>query len=410
MLLFISLDAYLYQALKPRIRGIQKAWLRKTARGIFIASAVLSYLSVGIILAYFVFRTMRIQSVMNLAMMGSVLFLIPKIFGAVVFLIEDIFRLLGLGIRGTQQLRGKGKPDQPLLPSRRKFVGQLGVIALGLPFASILYGITKGKYAYQVRELSLHFPDLPKAFDGFKIAQISDIHSGSFDSLSGVRKGISLLMEQAADMILFTGDIVNNRAAELEPWLDEFGKLSAPYGVHSVLGNHDYGDYVSWESQDAKETNLQQLKNFHRHMGFNLMLNRNQIIEKDGEKIALLGVENWGKPPFPQHGDLQRALQGTEEVPFKILMSHDPSHWDGEIIDHPDHIHLTLSGHTHGMQFGIEIPGWRWSPVKYRYPRWADLHQEKGQYLYVNRGFGFLGFPGRVGIWPEITIINLRTA
>jgi len=243
-----------------------------------------------------------------------------------------------------------------------------------------------------------------------KLVHISDIHSGSFDSLEAVQRGIDLINAQNADIICFTGDLVNNDSREIEPFIQDFKALKSKYGIYSCLGNHDYGDYKHWKSKEVKQQNLETLFKHHQAMGFKLLNNSNVELTNKGEKIVILGVENWGKPPFPQHGDLDKALKNVNNADFKILLSHDPSHWDYKVLTHPTNIDLTLSGHTHGMQFGVEIPGFKWSPIKYLYPRWAGLYQEATQYLYVNRGFGFLGFPGRVGIWPEITVIELKKA
>jgi predicted MPP superfamily phosphohydrolase len=255
----------------------------------------------------------------------------------------------------------------------------------------------------------LHFEDLPESFDGYKLTQISDIHSGSFDNMDKVKYAVDLINEQDSDVILFTGDIVNNKTDELLPYVDVFNKLKAKDGLYSVLGNHDYGDYVSWDSDEAKDQNLEDLKTLQKEIGFDLLLNESRYLEKNGERIALVGVENWGAGGFKKAGDLKRAAAGIHKDDFKILMSHDPSHWEKEVIQDDYNYHLTLSGHTHGMQFGIEIPGWfKWSPVKWRYKYWAGIYEEMGQYINVNRGFGYLAFPGRVGIWPEITVIELK--
>lgn len=294
-------------------------------------------------------------------------------------------------------------------PSRRKFISKLALGIAAIPFASLLIGMFKGKYNYKVLHYALEFDDLPHAFDGFTLTQISDIHSGSFDNAEKVNYGIDLINQQQSDVILFTGDIVNNKADELLPWKEAFGRLNASKGVFSVLGNHDYGDYVNWPSTAEKEANLQQLFDLQEAMGFRLLRNETHFIENDGERIALVGVENWGKGGFKKKGDLEKAVAHVEANDFKVLMSHDPSHWEAKVQPHPFTFHLTLSGHTHGMQFGIEIPGWiKWSPVKWRYKQWAGLYQEKKEWLNVNRGFGFLGYPGRVGIWPEITVITLK--
>ena len=295
------------------------------------------------------------------------------------------------------------------MPSRRKFVSQIALGMAAIPFGAMLYGMYRGKYNFKVLNYTLNFEDLPEAFDGYRITQISDIHSGSFDNREKVEYAVNLVNEQAADAILFTGDMVNNEAKEMLPWKDVFGKLRAKDGLYSVLGNHDYGDYVRWNSDEEKAQNLEDLKKIQIEMGFDVLLNESRFIEKDGQRIAIVGVENWGKGGFKKAGDLKKASANIDKEDFKILMSHDPSHWEEEVIKDDYHYHLTLSGHTHGMQFGIEIPGWiKWSPVKWRYKYWAGVYKELGQYINVNRGFGYLAFPGRVGIWPEITVIELK--
>jgi len=295
------------------------------------------------------------------------------------------------------------------LPSRRKFISQIGLGLAAIPFASLLYGMYQGRYNYKVLKYTLHFEDLPDAFDGYKMTHISDIHSGSFDNKEKINYAVDLVNKQQGDVILFTGDLVNNKASEMYDWKDTFSKLTAKDGVFSVLGNHDYGDYVDWATEQDKDDNLNELKSIQKEIGFDLLLNESRYIEKDGQKIALVGVENWGIGGFKKAGDLDKASNNIASDDFKVLLSHDPSHWAEQVIDHSNHYHLTLSGHTHGMQFGIEIPGWiKWSPVKWRYKHWAGIYKEKGQYINVNRGFGYLAYPGRVGIWPEITVIELK--
>jgi hypothetical protein len=318
-----------------------------------------------------------------------------------IFLVgEDVYRTLNYIINGVLHARW-------LFPVRSIYFSGTGLVAAVASSIVFLFGVTAGKYRYKVHETTLYFDDLPAAFDGFKIAQISDIHAGSFDNLREVQKGVNLLNEQKPDLFLFTGDLVNNKADEIEPYLDIFKQIKAPYGCFSVLGNHDYGDYITWLSADDKQANLDLLKNYHQQLGYKLLLDEHRVIEKDGQYIAVVGVENWGQG-FGERGDLPKALNGLNPQSFKILLSHDPSHWDAQVKLNPVKIHLTLSGHTHGMQFGFEIGKFKWSPVKYRYPNWAGLVQKNEKYLYVNRGFGFLGFSGRVGIWPEITIIRLK--
>ena len=288
------------------------------------------------------------------------------------------------------------------------FVGK--IVFSGLLLTQELYGMTLGKYEYTVDRIKLSFKDLPSAFDGFKIIQISDIHAGSFDSIKDVRKGIDLMMQQEADLILFTGDLVNSNKNEIDPYIESFSNLNAAYGMYSVMGNHDYyGLYrIPRGDHSTKSAYLDDFNKKHRKMGFTLMNNTSVLLSKGGESIRLIGVENWGAGPFPKKGNLTKAIDGVAQDEFSILMSHDPTHWDHHVIDHPKKIHLTLSGHTHGMQFGINFLGIKWSPVKYRYKRWMGLYKSSDQYLYVNRGFGFLAWPGRVGMKPEITVIELK--
>ena len=332
-----------------------------------------------------------------------VLSLIPKLIILVFLFGEDIARVL----TGTfQSLTGNREGD--FLADRRKFISQTALVLSAIPFLGILHGVLIGKYRYRVVKHTLEFDDLPEEFDGFTITQISDIHSGSFDNKKKLEYGVDLINKQGSDVILFTGDLVNNQAKEMEPWIDTFKKLKAPMGIYSILGNHDYGDYISWPSKEAKEANMQRLYDIQRELGFKLLRNENVKIERLGASIDLIGVENWGKG-FGQYGDLKKATANLSDKSFKILMSHDPSHFDEQVKNFSQYIHLTLSGHTHGMQFGIEIPGFiKWSPVSLRYPKWAGLYEELGRYLHVNRGFGFLAFPGRVGIWPEITVLKLK--
>lgn len=329
---------------------------------------------------------------------------VPKLLVVVFLLGEDIIRVFtGLYSKffsSTQNF---------YIPSRRKFVGVLALTAAAIPFTSLLYGIARGKYNYKVLKYDLAFDDLPDAFDGYQITHISDIHCGSFDDKDKVNYGIDLINEQNSDAVLFTGDLVNNLADELTPWKSSFSKLKAKDGVFSVLGNHDYGDYVDWKSPNDMMDNHQKIKQTQAEMGWTLLCNESHFVEKNGQRLAIVGVENWGEGGFKKAGDLDKAVINVSGGDFKILMSHDPSHWKSKVRDDQRNFHLTLSGHTHGMQFGIEIPGLiKWSPVKYRYEHWAGIYEQAGRYINVNRGFGFIGYPGRVGIWPEISVITLR--
>lgn len=317
---------------------------------------------------------------------------------------EDLFRLV---VAAYDKLSGKSHTFS--LPGRRRFLSLMALGIASLPFGALLYGMYRGKYNYKVLRYQLEFKDLPEAFHNYTITQISDIHSGSFDNRAKIEYGVELINRQKSNAIFFTGDMVNNKASEMEPWTALFSQLDAPDGKYSILGNHDYGDYIPWDTEEEKAENLERLKTMQREMGFDLLLNEHRYLEREGARIALIGVENWGRGGFKKAGDLQAATQGIDPSDFKILLSHDPSHWEDKVIPDALHYHLTLSGHTHGMQFGIEIPGWvKWSPVKWRYKYWAGIYEELGQFINVNRGFGFLGYPGRVGIWPEITVITLR--
>jgi predicted MPP superfamily phosphohydrolase len=294
------------------------------------------------------------------------------------------------------------------IPSRRDFLTLAAAGIASIPLVTMLYGITKGKYKYTVNKVKLAFKDLPDAFHGFRIVQISDIHSGSFDDIEQVKKGVEMVNQQNADVLMFTGDMVNSSKDEINPFIKVFKEMNARYGKFSVLGNHDYYGTYRIDEKDKKAYWDDFFEKF-KEMGLDLLNNENRTIEKEGQKIKVIGVENWGAGRwFPKEGDLEKALVDVDDLDFSILLSHDPTHWDHHVLPNKKHIHLTLSGHTHGFQFGIKIPGFQWSPAQYRYPRWNGLYEEKGQYLYVNRGFGFLGFPGRVGMWPEITVIELE--
>lgn len=401
ILFIISISVIEYYSFQV-VKSFAKArWMR-------IAYIVISILVYGIIVYGFLqFDRSVGQTKQTLFTIGLLLlFLLPKLVIALVMFFQDIIRLFS----GTIMYFYGSNSSDNFLPERRKFVSQIALGLAAIPFASLIYGMTKGKYNFKVIKQQVFFPDLPEAFDGFKITQISDVHSGSFDSPEHIAQAINLINEQEADMILFTGDIVNTHAKEMHPWIDTFKKIkNYKYGKFAVLGNHDYGEYVDWKGDEkAKEENFQAIKNLYGQIGFNLMLNQHTFIEKGTEKIALVGVENWGLH-FKKAGDLNKASQGLTKNDFKILMSHDPTHWDAEINKHAKDFHLTFAGHTHGLQFGIEIPGFfRWSPAQYMYDQWAGLYEKAGKYIYVNRGFGYHAYPGRVGIMPEITVIELK--
>jgi uncharacterized protein len=345
----------------------------------------------------------------NIFVAFTIGFFVAKILIATVMLIDDLRRIvLFLAAKIFPTVKASSVVAENGI-SRSQFLKSVALILGGLSVSGFLYGITN-RYNYQVKKLKISFKNLPANFRGLKIVQISDIHAGSFDSKEAVLRGVEKILAQQPDIIFFTGDLVNNKAEEIKPYMDVFARLKAPLGVYSTLGNHDYGDYVQWDSAEAKAANLEELKQIHGYMGWKLMMNEHVVLEKGKDKIAVLGIENWGaKANFPKYGDMRKAYAGLPEknVPFKILLSHDPSHFDAQVQSMYKDIDLTLSGHTHGMQFGVEIPGIKWSPVKYVYSKWAGLYQTGAQYLYVNRGYGFLGYPGRLGILPEITVIEL---
>ncbi|MEH6763930.1 metallophosphoesterase [Aequorivita antarctica] len=396
IVIYILVDIYAFQAVKTVAKS---PWLHGFY--VFISLAVLA----GLIYELSFLGSAKMMEPPKMYFFGIFLAVfIPKLILIIFMFGEDIGRFF-VGIF----MKVAGSNEASFMASRRKFVSTIALGIAAIPFASLIYGMVQGKYNYKVLKYALEFDDLPDEFDGFTLTQISDIHSGSFDNHNKVEYAVNLINEQQGDVILFTGDLVNNVASEMDDWKQLFSTLKAPQGVYSVLGNHDYGDYVNWESANEKALNLEKLKLLQKEMGWDLLLNENRYLEKNGQRIALVGVENWGLNGFKQIGDLDKACEGISENDFKILMSHDPSHWQAKVKEDPRHFHLTLSGHTHGMQFGIEIPGIiKWSPIKYRYKNWAGIYEEFGRYINVNRGFGFLGYPGRVGIWPEITVIQLK--
>ena len=336
---------------------------------------------------------------------------IGKMVVALIMLVTDIVMIVPNIVNFLLSFKSHpvgNPPEGSRFISRFTFISQSALLIGGVLTTGLVYGMSN-RYKYKLRRVRLNLKNLPEAFKGLKIVQISDVHSGSFDDPSAVAQGIEEIMKEKPDLILFTGDLVNDKATEVVPYMDIFKKLEAPLGIYSVLGNHDYGDYVKWPSEEAKKENLEQLKQHQADLGWKLMMNEHVILERENQQIALIGIENWGARGFTQYGDMKKAVAGLEklDIPVKILMSHDPSHWDTQVRKDYQDIDLTLSGHTHGMQFGIDIPGFKWSPVQYFYKEWAGLYKEGKQHLYVNRGFGFIGYQGRLGVLPEITSIEL---
>ena len=339
------------------------------------------------------------------------LFYLPKVILTLVYIFEDLFRI-GVGVFQYIKRDKSTVKEKAFLPERRKFITQMALAVVSIPFASVLYGITIGRYKFQVHKTVIEFDDLPEAFDGFTLTQLSDIHAGSFDNREKLEYAVELINSQPSDMLVFTGDIVNSIADEMYPWIDIFQKIRPhTYGNYSILGNHDYGSYVNWPTEKEKEDNFLAIQELSPSIGFQLLRNEHVKITKGQDSMALVGVENWGaRMKFMKYGDLDKATDGLLEEEFKILLTHDPSHWEGQVLDHQQDFHLTLSGHTHGSQFGIDIPGViQWSPIQYIYKQWAGLYAKGKKHLYVNRGFGYHAYQGRTGVWPEITVIELRS-
>jgi predicted MPP superfamily phosphohydrolase len=398
----LLLDWYVFSGLKTLASDWQSRWrLLLTWGYLTISVAVTATFVIGI----FTDTSHGLTHFHSWALSVFMAFFVSKIVFVIVLSLGD----LGRFIVGIGQNIGKpsGQTTHPYFPNRRKFISEIAVLLAALPFTSFFYAMFRGKYDYKVHRHNVYFKNLPAEFDGFTITQISDIHSGSFDNTDALQKGIDLVKSQKSDLFVFTGDMVNNMADEIEPYMERFAQIKAPYGQYSILGNHDYADYIQWDSPQAKQANLDKLKQHHKEMGYRLLLDEAIPLEKNGQRIYLLGVENWGHG-FIQAGDLDRALKGVDKDAFKVLLSHDPTHWEEKIRYHDTRVDLTLSGHTHGAQFGIETAGFRWSPVQYRYLQWAGFAQHKDRKLYVNRGFGFLAFSGRLGIWPEITVLTLK--
>ena len=402
----VLLDIYVFQAIKiianpasARVKTVIYAGYWTISIVAIVVLLILPYL-------HFAHQARILRTTIFAVILGL---FIAKLIAAVFFLIDDIRRGIqwAAGKMFDKNTGGGGDSQDGENISRSVFLSWAGMIAGGGLFATLLNGFGN-KYQYQVKKIPLSYSNLPEAFKGLKIVHISDIHSGSLLDKKAVQKGVEKILKEQPDLILFTGDLVNNTADEMEGYIDVFSKLNAPLGVYSTLGNHDYGDYVQWKTAEEKKANLERLKKVHAAMGWRLLMNEHIVLERGEDKIALLGIENWSaKARFPKYGNMEKAHAGTDAYPFKILLSHDPSHWDAEVRTKYSDIDLMLSGHTHGMQFGVELPGFKWSPVQYVYEQWAGLYEKEAQKLYVNRGYGFIGYPGRVGILPEITVLEL---
>jgi predicted MPP superfamily phosphohydrolase len=400
----LLLDVYVFQVIKALAAGsTEKA--RLTIYSIYWVVSI-SAIILMLLLPYINYENWP-KSVRTYVFATIVGLFFAKLMAAIFFLLDDIRR-------GLMWIMGKIFPgfgvkfvDEGGLINRSAFLSWLGLGIGGTLFGTLIYGFSN-KYNYNIKRIRLKYNNLPASFKGLKVVQLSDIHSGSFTDKEAVKKGVTKVLKENADLILFTGDLVNDRATEMHDYIDVFSRLTAPLGVYSTLGNHDYGDYVAWDSPEAKRQNLENLKSIHKQLGWRLLMNEHVSIQKNGETIGLIGIENWSaKARFPKYGRMDVAHSGSENYPFKILMSHDPSHWDAEVRPKYPDVDLMLSGHTHGMQFGFETPFFKWSPVQWVYKQWAGLYEEGRQKLYVNRGYGFIGYPGRVGMLPEITVIEL---
>lgn len=400
----LCVDFYVFQALRLVTTNVSSK-ARWIIYGLYWSFTILA------VLFFLILPNIRFESlpapIRQYLMPILIGFFIAKFVAAIFLLLDDVRRIAQWGgLRAATLFSDKvNYPSDGI--TRSVFLSWIGLGIGGGIFGSLLYGFGN-KYKYRIEKIKLKFENLPDAFKGMRVIHISDIHSGSLDDKKAVEKGIRKIIDEKPDLILFTGDLVNNEASEVDNLKSIFSMLQAPLGVYSILGNHDYGDYKQWKSKEDKIENLNRLKSTHAEMGWRLLLNEHVVIQKDEQSIALIGVENWSaKGNFSKYGDLKKAYEGASDHPFKLLMSHDPSHWEAEVCKAYNDIDLMLSGHTHGMQFGVEIPGFKWSPVQYMYKQWAGLYENNNQKLYINRGFGFLGYPGRVGILPEITLIEM---
>ncbi len=407
ILLFVLalVDLYVYQAVVTVSKDFTSGWKLFIRYGFWIFTAI----TFGAVLWYAYGDPYKYGSQLrNMVLTGIVMVYFSKLFGVLFVLFDDIQR----GIRWATAFFQRGAETNSTgetIP-RSEFLAKAAVITATIPFAAMTYGIISGAHDYRIRRRTIYLPNLPKSFDGIRIGQLSDIHSGSFFSKTAVQGGVEMFLKEKPDLIFFTGDLVNNQTSEVKDYVPVFSKLKAPLGIYSVTGNHDYGDYVSWSSPGAKQKNFRDLMDAHKEMGFDLLMNENRLLEQNGDKLAILGIENWGAGRFAKYGKLDQAHAKTDEAAVKLLLSHDPSHWDAQVRSNYDDIDVMFAGHTHGFQFGVEIGGFKWSPSQYVYKQWAGLYQEDNQYLYVNRGFGYIGYPGRVGIPPELTIIELKRA
>jgi predicted MPP superfamily phosphohydrolase len=404
ILIFLTIDFYFFQGVLAASRNWSQLWKSLIRYGFWIPTL----LTIPALFWWTFDDPYRYSSnFRNWIITGIVATYFSKIVGILFLFIDDLQR----GVRWVISLFQKNSSGSSAgeVITRSEFLSKTALIAASVPLGAFAYGIISGAHDYRIRKVAIKLPNLPKAFDGIKIAQLSDIHSGSFWNKTAVKGGVEMVLNEKPDAVFFTGDLVNNESSEVKEYMDVFNKLRAPLGVFSITGNHDYGDYKSWGSKEAKQQNFKDLITAHKELGFDLLLNENRFLELGGEKLAILGVENWGTR-FSKHGILEKAYPGTEEAAVKLLLSHDPTHWDAQVRPTYKDIDVMFAGHTHGTQFGVNIGDFTWTPVQHVYRQWGGLYQEDSQYLYVNRGFGYLGYPGRVGMPPEITIFELKRA
>ncbi len=403
--LFI-IDYYVYQAVQVAFSNFPIT----IKQGVFgLYWALTGGVILGLLIYYFGNVDRLPAGFRTYVLVGIATNFITKTFVMAFLFLEDVQR----GIRWaylqiSQLFQEDPSISEEVVVPRSPLLSKIALATGSVPVIAITWGIVSGAHDYRVRRKTITLPNLPKSFDGLRIAQLSDIHSGSFRNKIAVKGGVEMVNREKPDITFFTGDLVNNQATEMRDYVNVFDKVSAPLGVFSILGNHDYGDYVRWASPEKKAANLESLKAVHRQLGWNLLLNENHMISENGELLAILGIENWGARGFSKYGKLAEAHRDTQKASTKLLLSHDPSHWSAEVLKDFQDIDITFAGHTHGMQFGVEIGPVKWSPAQYMYKEWAGLYENKGQFLYVNRGFGYLGYPGRIGIPPEITIIELK--
>jgi len=409
--LILAFDYYCFRA----ILSVFKNWKQRTKRIFAIAWWSYSiFLIIGVFVSIFITIPSAYLGIRSIILVAFFLTLACKVVFLPFLVIDDLRRLF-IKTGGLFKKKDENQADsssattEPI--SRSSFLVKAGLITAAVPLTSLTWGIATGAYDYKVIRRLLVLPNLPSAFEGMKLGQISDIHSGSFYNPRAVRGGVEMLLSEKPDLIFFTGDLVNDMATEMRDYQDIFSKVKAPLGVFSSLGNHDYGDYhFGKEGSPEKAKNLQDVIKTHERMGWDLLMNEHRRLKVDGQEIGILGIENWGMGRFPKYGRMDHATKDTDDLPVKLLLSHDPSHWRAEVLQKYPQIDAMFSGHTHGMQFGVRTKDFQWSPVQYIYNEWAGLYTENKQQLYVNVGYGFLGYPGRVGILPEITIFELRRA